>query len=345
MYFLKSQKDSTFWRFGWHFLFAFLTMASVLLIGIGWNVQRSSENTGAGLVLTFGVCLLTLSVLYAMFAGLLLVFEAVKSLKTISEKLDDSTEMLSRQSALLLKISQGIQLSDTAKEIVFCDTEQLELGEAALNKLHQHDFEGAEAMIAAMNEQPKYTALAARLKKMASQYRSATEEGRIHQIITHIEDLFEQRLWAQATVQIENLIKIFPHSERAKTMPARLRECKDRYKRELLANWDLAIRNKDTDHGLEILKELDLYLTPAEALALRESATTVFRTKLHNLGVDFSVAITEKNWLKACEMGKEIVRNFPNSRMAEEIRNKMDILQDLAGQASKQTSSATTSNR
>ena len=329
MYFLKSRKDSTFWRFGWHFLFAFLVLLSVLSAGVGVGIGRSSEKT-ATFLLTAGICLLALSVLYALFAGLLLAFEAVKSLKTTSEKLDDSTEMLSRQSALLFKISQGVQLSDTAKEIVFRDAEQLELGEAALNKLHQHDFEGTEAMIGAMAEQPKYSKLASRLKKMADKYRNATEEGRIHQIVTHIEELFEQYLWSQATVQIENLIKIFPYSEKAKTMPARLRECKDMYKRQLLANWDMAIRNKDTDRSLEILKELDLYLTPAEALALQESATTVFRTKLHNLGVDFSVAVTEKNWPKAFEMGKEIVRNFPNSRMAVEIRGKMDILQERA---------------
>ena len=329
MYFLKSRKDSTFWRFGWHFLFAFLILVSVILVGIGWCVRQSSEGAGA-LLLTGGIGLGILSVVYAVFAGLLLTFEIVRSLKTNGEKLDNSAEMLTRQSTLLFQISQGVRLSDTAKEIVFRDDEQMELGEAALNKLHQHDFEDAEAMIAAMAEQPKYRELASRLKRMAEKYRSATEDGRINQVVAHIEELFEQYLWAQAAVQIENFIKTFPHSDKAKTMPARLRERKDRHKRELLADWDMAIRNKDTDRGLEILKELDLYLTPAEALALQESAATVFRTKLHNLGVDFSVAVTEKNWRTAFELGKEIVLGFPNSRMAAEIRSKMDILQERA---------------
>ena len=335
MDFLQSRKDNTSWRFGWHKLFAFLVVFSSLCLGIGWSLLPNTPKTGTFLLATGG-CLFIIALLYAIFAGLLLMLEIVQSLKTTGEKLDDSSEMLSRQSTLLVKISQGMRLSDTAKEIVFQDAEQLELGEAALNKLHQHDFEGAEAMIAAMAEKPKYSKLASRLKKMADKYRSATEEGRINQIIAHIEELFAQYLWAQAAVQIENLVKMFPHSEKAKAMSARLRECKDQYKRQLLANWDLAIRNKDTDRSLEILKELDLYLTPAEALALQESATTVFRTKLHNLGVDFSVAVTEKNWQKACETGKEIVRNFPNSRMAVEIAGKMDILQERALNASKQ---------
>ena len=147
-------------------------------------------------------------------------------------------------------------------------------------------------------------------------------------------ELFEQKLWLQAATQIDNLIKVFPYSEKAKMMPIHLRERKDRQKRELLAEWDLAVREKNTDRGLEILKELDLYLTPNEALALRESASTVFKTKLHNLGVDFSVAVTEQNWKKALETGRDIVQNFPNSRMAAEIRSKLDILSERAKKTS-----------
>lgn len=331
MYFLKSRKDSRIWRLEWHYGFACLMFLSILFGGVGWMLGSLTERAGTFL-LTAGLCLGGVSLVYAMFAALLLIFEGVRSLKETGEKLDNSTEMLTRQSNLLSQIAQGLRLSDTAKEIVFRDAEQLELGEAALNKLHQHDFEDAEAMIAAMAEQPKYKELALRLKRMTERYRSATEEGRINQVIAHIEELFDRYRWTQAAVQIESLVKTFPHSEKAKTMPARLRESKDRHKRELLADWDQAVRGKDTDRGLEILKELDLYLTPAEALALQESAATVFRTKLHNLGVDFSVAVTEKNWPKAFEFGKQIVQNFPNSRMAAEIRSKMDILQERANQ-------------
>ncbi|RKY05020.1 MAG: hypothetical protein DRP56_09395, partial [Planctomycetota bacterium] len=252
------------------------------------------------------------------------------ALKINSENLENSAEMLSRQNNLLIQVSQATRLSDTAKEIVFRDSEQMELGEAVLTKLHQHDFDEAEAMVHAMSGYPKYKDLADRLERMMEKYRNATEEGRIKQITSHIEDLFERKLWMQAATQVENLVKMFPYSEKAKTMPDRLRQRKDRQKRELLADWDLAVREKNTDRGLEILKELDLYLTPNEALALRESASSVFKTKLHNLGVEFSVAVAEQNWKKALETGRDIVQNFPNSRMAAEIRSKLDILSDRA---------------
>ena len=331
MYF-ENRKHRHSWQFRWHALLAViaaltgLLFLAAILTGPRADGSDNALHAIATTVLWGGIFL-------AAFSVLLLFREAVLILKKNGEKLDNTVEMLSRQNNLIVQISQASRMSDAAKEIVFRDSEQMELAEAALTKLHQHDFDEAESMVQSIAEQPKYAELSERLEKMVTKYRSATEEGRVNQIISHIEDLFDQKRWIQAAGQIENLTKMFPYSEKAKTMPQRLRERKDRQKSELLAEWDLAVREKDTDRGLEILKELDLYLTPSEALALRESASTVFKTKLHNLGVEFSVAIADQNWKKALQTGRNIVQNFPNSRMASEIRGKMDILQERAKQA------------
>ena len=342
MYF-NNRKHRHSWRFRWHSIFASAALLAVFFLIIAHLGLSAEENSPLrqGLIKT-AMVLFGAAGLYAVFAGLLLLHEVVESLKLNSEKLENLVEMQSRGNKLLMQVSQAIRLSDTAKEIVYRDAEQMELGEAALSKLHQHDFSDAEAMIEAMGKYPKYQDLADRLHKKSEKYHSATEEGRIGQIILHIEDLFEQKLWIQAAAQIENLIHNFPYSEKAKAMPARLQVRKDRHKRELLADWDQAVRNKETDRGLEILKELDLYLTPNEALALQESASTVFKTKLHNLGVEFSLAVAEQDWKKASQTGKEIVQRFPNSRMAAEIRGKMDILlerakQEITGKTQKET--------
>ena len=100
----------------------------------------------------------------------------------------------------------------------------------------------------------------------------------------------------------------------------------------LLAAWDDAVKRQDTDRSLEILRELDLYLTSNEGLALQEAARGVFRNKLHNLGVEFSLAISGRQWSQAIETGAQIIRDFPNSRMAEEIHEKWDALKQRAEQ-------------
>ncbi len=268
-----------------------------------------------------------------VIAILLYLNELAGCLHNTIERMDQILESLGRHQTLLLKISQAVRVSDRAKEIIFRDAEQIDLSEAVLSKVHQHDFEAAEAMLDEMAKEPRYKEIEARLRQMAAKYRKATEEGRINQIIKHIEDLMDQHLWAQAAAQIENLLTLFSFSEKARQMPAKLQERKNQYKRKLLAEWDKAVKNKETDRSLEILKELDMYLTPAEALALQESASTVFKTKLHNLGVEFQMAVTEKNWEAALQAGRKIVSHFPNSRMAAEIRSKMDILQELARQS------------
>ena len=336
MYF-KNRKHRHSLHFSWHFPFALMILVSAFFYAISFFFRPSdtASSDNHQLLVNIGTAILWIAGAYAVFAVLALLYKIVQGIQSNNEKLENAVEMLSRENNLLTQIAMASQLSDTAKEIVFRDTEQMELGEAALTKLHQHDFDDADAMISAMAECAKYQELSVRLKRMAEKYRNATEEGRVNQIITHIEDLFEQKLWIQAAAQIDNLMHMFPYSDKAKLMPKRLSERKDRHKRELLADWDIAVREKNTDKSLEILKELDLYLTPNEALALQESASSVFKTKLHNLGVEFSVAVAESHWAKALLTGREIVQNFPNSRMAAEIRGKMDILQERAKNSKK----------
>ncbi|MCK4959755.1 MAG: hypothetical protein KAT00_10140, partial [Planctomycetes bacterium] len=59
-------------------------------------------------------------------------------------------------------------------------------------------------------------------------------------------------------------------------------------------------------------------------------ASGVFRNKLHNLGVQFALAVTERQWSKALQAAEQITSDFPNTRMAHEIRGKLDILQERA---------------
>ncbi|MHC4216712.1 MAG: hypothetical protein ACYSWP_25485 [Planctomycetota bacterium] len=190
-------------------------------------------------------------------------------------------------------------------------------------------------MIDAMAQRTAYSDLAEHLRRTTDKYRNATEEERVKQIIAHIDKLCEESHWSQAATVTERLIKIFPYSEKAKATPSRIHRLKAKRKRELLAAWDSAVKRQQTDESLEILKDLDQYLTPTEGLALQESASSVFRTKLHNLGVQFSLSVSERQWQTAMETGQQIIQDFPNSRMAHEIRGKMDVLHERAKEVTK----------
>ncbi len=338
-------KNLPLWRFAWHFLFASLILVAVVtgVISLVLGDIGGQPWPAEAIMSMIGAVALVTALLAGFFSLLLLASESIKTSKSNGEKLENLVEMITRNNSLLSGISQAVRLSDEAKEIAFRDTERMELAEAVLGKLHQHDFEETYSMIRTMAQMDKYRGLAGQLAKTADNYRNATEKDRISQVVAHIDRLCQQYRWSQAAAQIDNFVRAFPYCEEAKLMPRKLRERKDKRKRDLLAMWDEAVQAKDTDRSLEILRDLDTYLTPTEGLALKESASTVFRTKLHNLGVQFALAVTERKWTDALTAGQQIVRDFPNSRMSHEIRSKMDILQERAKQARQKAKEPATS--
>jgi hypothetical protein len=265
-----------------------------------------------------------------IFAIILLLYQALTILTNQQQLLERISDGLALSKNMFEQISQGVKLSEAAKTIAYRDMDNQYLRASVMEKLHQQDYKATYAMIDAISQRSEYKALAEELKVAADNYRDSTEQGKINQIISYIEKLIDQFHWATASAQIEVLLKNYPDSEKAKSLHQKLTDKKEHRKRQLLAAWDEAVKRADTDRSLMVLKELDLYLTPSEGLALQEAASEVFKNKLHNLGVQFSLAVSEKRWTQALQTGHDIIRGFPNSRMAEEIRAKLATLRDLA---------------
>ena len=236
------------------------------------------------------------------------------------------SEALKKNQSVLAQINQVAHLSEAAKAILFHDSDRQFLIETVLDKLEHQDIDGAYEIIDGLALREGYEELSEHLRTEAEKHRGATDQERIEQAKATIEKLFESCQWVIASTRIEKLISAYPDSEEAKVMRPRLIEKKGEHKKVLLNAWDDAVRRRATDRCLEILKELDLYLTPEEGLALQETARDVFKDKLHNLGVQFSLAVSGEQWGKAIQIGQEIIRDFPNSRMSAEIRERMDVL-------------------
>lgn len=246
------------------------------------------------------------------------------------QRLEKITESFEKIRATLVQVSQNTHLSETAKSIAFRDADKQALREAVFDKLQQQDFDGTYTIIDEISKVEGYKQLAGQLHAEADRYHDSTDTERVNQVIAHIEKLLDNHEWPRASAQIERLIKSAPGSEKARSMRQRLIDKKEERKKILLRAWDDAVKREATDRSLEILRDLDQYLTPNEGLALQEAARSVFRSKLHSLGVQFSLAVSGRQWAQAIEAGKGIVRDFPNSRMAEEIREKMKILKQRA---------------
>jgi hypothetical protein len=320
---MNLETDGLWRRFKWHILIICMALAIVFMLAIFTPIfERSQVDVLRQLVLLLGA-LVFLSALLAMLSR---VYKMADALRDNSTKIEQVTAALEKIRAGLAQINHSTRVSETAKAIAFRDADKQSLREAVLEKLQKQDFQSANEIIDEMTNRPEYKELAEQLQAEMQQYRNATDQERITQSIAHIEKLMEKWQWVKASAHIEGLIKAYPDSENAKVMRQRLLDKKEQRKKILLAAWDDAVKSQDTDRSLEILKELDLYLTPNEGLALQEAAKDIFRAKLHNLGVQFSIAVTEKRWADALDVGQQIVTDFPNSKMAEEIREKLDVL-------------------
>lgn len=320
---MSTGDDSLIRQYKWHIVIVCSVLAVVVLLMFTTDLFEPSEtSTFRQLLLMLG----GLMFLVALLTMLSRVFKILDALRENSTKLEGLTGALEKISTGLAQINHSTRVSETAKAIAFRDADRLSLRQAVFEKLQMQDFDGAKTVIDEIAGRPEYSDLAEDLRGQAEKYRTATAQERLNQMIAHVDKLMDDCQWIQASNQIEELIKASPDSERAKLMRQKLLDKKEERKRILLAAWDDAVNQQETDRSLEILKELDHYLTPNEALALQETAKDVFRAKLHNLGDQFSLLITEKQWNSALQIGQQIVDDFPNSKMAEEIRTKMNVL-------------------
>ncbi|MHC4743092.1 MAG: hypothetical protein ACYS8Z_14340 [Planctomycetota bacterium] len=314
--------DSLARQYKWHIVAICAVVGLVCVLYATGLLDLSESGKLRSLLILLGG-LIFMSALLTMLSR---VFKILEALQDNSTKLEDLTGALEKISEGLAKINHSTQVSETAKAIAFRDADKASLKQAVFEKLQMQDFDGANKIIDEMSHRPEYGDLAEELHAQAEKYRNATSQERVTQMIAHIEKLIDDCQWVQASTHIEELIKTAPESEKAKALRKSLVEKKEERKKILLAAWDDAVQKHETDRSLEILKDLDHYLTPNEALALRETASDVFKEKLHNLGEQFSLLVTEKQWNSALDIGQQIVEEFPNSKMAEEIREKMDVL-------------------
>jgi len=319
---MDSNKDSQTSQFKWHILVIVAAVGIVVLLGV---FTRLFENTSAMRdgVFMFGslVFIVALLIMLSQVSGIM------NTLRDNSTKMEEAAKALQDIHHGLQRINQGTRVSEVVKAIAFRDEERESLREAVFDRLKERNFDGAYEIVDEIAGHAGYRGLAQELRREVDQYRDATEDERLDQTIGHIESLFESAQWAKASVQIEALVRAHPNSDKARAMRQQLVDRKEQHKRTLLSAWDNAIKRQETDRSLEILRELDMYLTPNEALALQEAAKDVFRTKLHNLGVQFAMAISDKQWSSALDVGQQIIRDFPNSRMSSEIREKLHVLQ------------------
>jgi len=278
-----------------------------------------------------GVLVAVGSVSWRLLMSLLLKVEA--NTFRSHDVLLDVRETLSAQQARLDEIAENVQLSDAAKSIARREKERDALREAISEEILRGNWDAAYYLVDELERRFGYRAEAERLRKEVDHWRTQAIEDRQEQAIRQVEEAIDKCDWQRARVIAERLRTVFADDERVKALPERIQKAFEQKKQQLLGEWREAVDRHDIDRSLELLKELDRYLTSEEARELREPARAVFRERLQQLGAQFTMAYKEKDWARAIEIGEQIMTEFPNSKMSSEVRELMDDLRARAASA------------
>lgn len=247
------------------------------------------------------------------------------------------TAMMSRR---LEELAESIQrlgdqqaLSPDARRVLSRRRDRDVLRQAIEEDLQQGDWAAAEVLIDELAERFGYRAEAEDFRRRVEQARSATLDERITDAIRRLDAMIVRLQWEEARAEAERIRRMFPDVPRTAGVRERVEKARLRYKSELERRFLVAAREERAEEAMQFLKELDGYLTEQEAEPYVELARGVVGKAKENLGVQFKLAVQDRDWQRAADTGERIIRDFPNTRMAEEIRGIIDTIRHRAAQA------------
>jgi hypothetical protein len=242
-------------------------------------------------------------------------------------------ERLEQVVTSLRVISEQQLLSDRAKSVAFRVKDRDAIRRAINEEMSHGEWEAAYALADQFEKAFGSKTEADRFRADITERRTEDVRKEIAEVAAVIDRHTRNEQWSAAMREAERLMQRFPDNEQVKNLPGEIEQRRQAHKKHLIQGWHEAVARQDNDASLDILKQLDPYLTPAEAESMQETVRQVFRERLNNLGAAFATAVREHHWSDAIRVGGQIQSEFPNSRIAQEVREKMDTLRQRAGEA------------
>jgi hypothetical protein len=240
------------------------------------------------------------------------------------------TDRLQQIATLLTMMSEQQLLSDRAKAVAFREKDREALRRAIREEMANKDWDAALVLANGMETEFGYTQEAAQLRIEINSNRVEVVQRQIEETAKTVNDHMAGERWSQAIREAERLLQIYPNEERVKRLPVEIENRRQAVKKRLHDSFLQAVDRHEVDEGIDLLKRLDFYLTPAEAEAMQELVRKLFKDKLNNLKTQFTQAYQEGNSAEALRVAEVIVRDFPNSRIALELKDTMDVLRQRA---------------
>ncbi|MBX3323844.1 MAG: hypothetical protein KF757_12730 [Phycisphaeraceae bacterium] len=221
-------------------------------------------------------------------------------------------------------------LSDDARRVLNRGRERELLRRAIEEDISAEDWDAAMVLVKELAERFGYRTDAENFRSRIETARYQTLERRVDEAIRGLDGMIVGRRWEDALSEAARISRLYPDSPRIEGLRHRVVQAQARYKQDLERRFLLASEQDRAEEALSLLKELDHYLTEPEAEPYREVAKGVIGKARENLGVQFKLAVQDRQWARAADVGDRIIAEFPNSRMAQEIREMIDGIRERA---------------
>jgi len=234
----------------------------------------------------------------------------VKTMETMS----DAVRLLHQQSSL----------SDDARRVLNRRAERDLLCSAIEEDIRAQNWDAAMVLCRELADRFGYLADAEEFRGRIEAARSEVQEHRVRESVAHLDGLIVQRRWDVALLESGRIQRLFPESPKVERLRERVSQAREVYKEDLECRFLDAADQSRIEEAMALLKELDNYLSDHEAEEFREVARGVIGKARENLGAQFKIAVHDRRWSVAAAVGRRIIAEFPNTRMATEVRSMMD---------------------
>ncbi len=233
---------------------------------------------------------------------------------------------------LLRSVNDRLLISDQAKRIAYRQRDRDALRDAIVQDIRNEEYEAALALVVEMAETFGYREEAEQYHRQIDDAQAQRRQELINNAIVRIDEICATHDWDRATHEANRVSRTYPDVANVANLHDRIAEARAAHKTELERAFLAAAENEDVDRALSLMKEMDRYLTPAEAEPYRETARGVIGQKRENLGVQFKLAVSDRDWIAAMNVGQQIISDFPNTKMVQEVRGMLDQLRERAAE-------------
>jgi Skp family chaperone for outer membrane proteins len=311
----------------WMYAVVLVVALAVFVVGVLLAVQEGSQRNwvmlGAGCVgLLLVLCTWPLAIAQSA------AHEAIS--KRAEESMAVMSERLQAMTVILNEVHEAELLSDRAKSVAYREKDRDALRRAIREDIAKRDWEGALVLANEMESLFGYRQEAMKFREEVYKHQEEVFRRQINEGIAVIERHCKGEAWSDALREAERLMNTFKGDPQVVTLPQEIENRRQNHKAQLMASFQDALNRKDNDGAISLLKKLDLYLTRAEADAMQDTVRNLFKEKINDLRTQFALAVQDHKWGEAVRLGEIIVRDFPNSGIAREVREKLDTLRQRA---------------